>query len=289
MRFTALGAAAASAILTRGRLGVSCDPSRGLLEARRFAMSPAPTDDVRPAAIRLRAWARPTTAPGLSLGRLPPVEELVDIWRGVPDDHVTRSAGARTRGMIPRPHLAGRCSARCSIQRQRHTRDGQSIACIAPTVRGLRQGGSVSQSCSVTQPCVRGTVARCSARARAPGSDSVRQSSSWCRWEPAAELYLDLGFDLVTRICRLGVPADARARCRCRLVADRVGGRGSSWAGRQTVDDVSSGVSVAQRSRFGSTVTSGETPRPRRGWNVRDRRPFWYTAGRRQRCPCRRT
>lgn len=212
--------AAASAILTQlAGWAVSCDPSLGeLLEAQgarivRRADEMTYDLEAHPAPA---AWARPTTAPGLSLGPLyQPVEELVDIWRAAySDDHVDHDprahepAGVDFLGRILAGEVLGPL---LPYSGSVTTRDGHAIAaCIVTDRDGVPPHGGIwiTELFRDPDPAYAGTGRALLQRALALAGSDRRPAVGLVVsvGNPAAELYLDLGFDLVTRSVSLVVP-----------------------------------------------------------------------------------
>ena len=199
---------------------VSCDPALAeLLEAQgarvvRRAHEMTYDLDAHPVPA---AWARPTMAPGLSLGPLyQPASELAGSWRSAYAqghvDHDPRAhapAGVEFLGRI----LAGQVlGALLPYSGSVTTREGRAVAaCIVTDRDGVPPHGGtwVTELFRDPDPAYAGTgralLQRALALAGADGRPAVGLVVSV--GNPAADLYLDLGFDLVTSSVSLVVPS----------------------------------------------------------------------------------
>jgi GNAT superfamily N-acetyltransferase len=211
---------AASAVLTQlPGWALSCDPSLAAeLEARgariiRRADEMTYDLDAHPVPA---SWARPVVPPGLTIEPLhQPAEELVDLWRAAyPSDHVDHDPRAHTaegvdflgrvlRGDVLGPVLPYSGSVT--------SRGGRAVAaCIVTDRPGASPHGGTWVTELFRDPdpeyagIGRALLQRALALAGAAGRPAVGLVVS--TGNPARELYLDLGFDLVTSSVSLVLP-----------------------------------------------------------------------------------
>jgi GNAT superfamily N-acetyltransferase len=213
-------AAAASAVLSQlAGWAVSCDRTLGAELQARGARVVRRADeltydlDAHPVPA---SWARPAVPPGLAIGPLhQPAEELADSWRAAyPEDHVDYDpraqgpAGIDFLGRILRGEVLGPL---LPYSGSVITRDGRTGAvCIITDRPGIppHAGVWVTELFRDPDPMYAGTgralLQRALALAGADGRAAVGLVVS--EGNPAGELYLDLGFDLVTSSVSLVLP-----------------------------------------------------------------------------------
>jgi GNAT superfamily N-acetyltransferase len=212
--------AAASAVLSQlAGWAVSCDSALGAQLQARGARIVRRADeltynlDAHPVPA---AWARPALAPGLSIAALDqPAEELANIWSSAyPQDHVDYDpraqgpAGIDFLGRILRGDVLGPL---LPYSGSVTTRDGGTVAaCIITDRPGVPPHGGVwvTELFRDPDPEYAGTgralLQRALALAGADGRAAVGLVVSV--GNPASELYLDLGFDLVMSSVSLILP-----------------------------------------------------------------------------------
>lgn len=212
--------AAASAVMSQlAGWAVSCDPSLAAeLEARGariFRRADEMTYDLN-AHPPPASWARPDLPPGLVLEPLhQPVEELVDVWRAAyPANHVDHDPraldpeGADFLGRILHGDMLGPL---LPYSGSVTTRDGRTVAACIVTDRpgGPPHGGAwVTEVFRDPDPAYAGVGRALLQRALALSGAAARPALGLVVsvGNPARELYLDLGFDLVTSSVSLILP-----------------------------------------------------------------------------------
>jgi GNAT superfamily N-acetyltransferase len=211
--------AAAAALAQLAGWAVSCDPVLGAELQARGARIVRRADeltydlDAHPVPA---GWARPALAPGLAIGALhQPAEELVDVWRAAyPASHVDHDpraqapAGTEFLARILRGDVLGPL---LPYSGSITTRDGRAVAaCIVTDRPGVPPHGGVwvTELFRDPHPEYAGTGRALLQRALALAGADERPAVGLVVsvGNPASELYLDLGFDLVTRSVSLILP-----------------------------------------------------------------------------------